>query len=308
MSVQIGGVAGFEHFLRRGIHKVKSLAQRIVGCEVGGNRRRAALAKVIELTRHNDLTDLDQSRQRHHLLIATAHEDFFNIVWRIAACRSSLHDHVILLAIALVARDVAPAQHGLHSAAHRIDAHAQISGFFPVNFKADLWLIQTKIRIHLQKAGVFGELILKLANHLRQIGVAVRCHDDEVHGSTRKALPERGRRDGKCGHTRQAGNARRHLARQIRRALGALIPRRGAEKHISLGHCGIACNSKDTVKLFVAATDALNGIDIAQGVVQRRPVRRVNHTQHNPAILHRSKFALNVFQNPPCADSRAKHD
>jgi hypothetical protein len=59
---------------------------------------------------------------------------------------TGLHDHVVLLGVALVARDVAPAQHGLDGAGHRVHAHAQVGGALAVDLDAQLGLVQPQVR------------------------------------------------------------------------------------------------------------------------------------------------------------------
>ena len=89
---------------------------------------------MIKITRHHDLARAHEGRERNHLFIAATHENFLNIIRRIAACAHGLHDHIVLLALAFVARHVAATEHRLDRAAHGIHTHAQISGFFAVNF------------------------------------------------------------------------------------------------------------------------------------------------------------------------------
>ena len=87
-----------------------------------------------------------------------------------AACRGrvsvGLHDHVVLLAVALVAGHDAAAEHGLERARDRVDADARVGRALAVDVDADLRLVQLQVGVDLHEARVlrqFGRELLRTA-------------------------------------------------------------------------------------------------------------------------------------------------
>jgi hypothetical protein len=78
---------------------------------------------------------------------------------------AGLHDHVVLLGIALVARDLAAAQHGLHGARDDVDAHAHVGRLLAVDHDAQLGLVQAQVDVDALDAGILGDLVQHLAHH-----------------------------------------------------------------------------------------------------------------------------------------------
>ena len=124
---------------------------------------------MVELTRRNAFTHLDQSTQRDHGVIAAAHVNAVNVVGGVAAAGLCLHDHVELLGVAFVARHIAPAQQGLDGPGHHIHAHTQVSGFLTVDVDAQLRLVQAQVHVRRDDARVLGDLV----EHLPHSGIEV---------------------------------------------------------------------------------------------------------------------------------------
>ena len=79
---------------------------------------------MVELARTDALAHFDQSRQWDHRVTPATHVDAVDVFGCGAAARLGLHDHVVLLGVALVARDLPPAEHGFQRLGHDLDASA----------------------------------------------------------------------------------------------------------------------------------------------------------------------------------------
>ncbi len=310
-AVQVGGVASLQHFLCGGVHECQRLAQRIVGCQVGGDGRRAALAKVVQLTRHHHLIELDQGRQRRdglHPALAAAHKNLLNRIGCSSAAGIGLHHHVVLLTFAFVAGHQPAAQRGFYRARHGLNAHTQVGGALAVHRHADLGFVQAQVGVDLQKAGVFGHFGLHLAHRFGQVLVAVGRDDDKVDGPLAKALAQRRRRDRKGRDTRQARNTRCHVARHVQRTAATLFPGLGTHDHAALRHRGVAHHREDPVKLGIVAGNGLNLVHIAVGVVQRGAIGAVDDVQHHTPVFQRCEFAFDVGQQQRGTGAAGHHD
>ena len=101
-----------------------------------------------------------------------------------------MHDHVVLLALALVTGHLATTEHGLHSACNQIHTNPHIGRTLTVNLQFDFRLVQAQIGVDLDKPRIFGQFVLKRSHCLRQVLVAVRGDDDVIDRPLRKALSQ----------------------------------------------------------------------------------------------------------------------
>ena len=265
-AIEVGGIAGLEHFFGRGVHKVQRLAHGIVGRQVGGDGGGTALAKVVELTRHHHFANLDQGRQWDHGIATPTHIYFFDIVRRIPATGRGLNDHVVLLAFALVACDLAPTEHGFHGPGDQVNPDAHVCSPLAVDFELDLGLVQAQIGIHLHKTRIFRQLILKSPHRLGQVLVTVRRDDHKIDRPLDESLAQGGRRDWKCGDARQARHPGRHFTGHLQRGSAALFPGLGTKKYIPLSHSRVANSGKNPVEFRKTLADPLDDLGVTVGV------------------------------------------
>ena len=143
---------------------------------------------MVQFTRYHHLFDTHQCRQRNHGVVATAHENMFNVIRRIAARRRGLHHHVVLVTFSLVAGDLSATHHGLDCAGNIIDWHAHVGSAFTVYVHADFWFIQTQIRVHTHNARVLCNFFLEGTHHLRKVLVTVGGDDHKIQRTVTKWL------------------------------------------------------------------------------------------------------------------------
>ena len=110
LPIQRRGCIGTEHLGHSLIHEAQRLAQSIAGRHVGGNHRSALPVEVVEFLGRYGFAHVDQIGKLHQLALAATHEDRGQIGRALAILLLELHDHVILLAIALEAGDLSTAQ------------------------------------------------------------------------------------------------------------------------------------------------------------------------------------------------------
>ena len=139
-----------------------------------------------------------------------------------------LHDHVVLLAVALVARDLAPAQHGLQRAWPTASTPTPMSAaLVAVDVDAQLGLVQAQVDVGLRRCpGSWRSRRASAASTPLRFCVAVGGLDHEVDRPVAEALAQRRRRDRECVDARQRANLRLQLARQSPRACACGRPSR----------------------------------------------------------------------------------
>ena len=309
-AIQVGGVAGLEHLGGRVIHEFQRLAQRIVGRQVGSDGDRAALAEVVQLARAHAFLHVHQAGERNHRVIAAPHVDAVDVLRRGAAPGLGLHDHIVLLGIALVARHGAPAQHGLNRPGHHVHAHTQVGCALAVHADAQLGLVQAQVCIRCDDAGVLGHLGQHLPGHGVEVFVAVRGLDHIRQWPRPKALAQGRRRDQKGIHPRQRAHFGLQLAGHIQDAALALLPVHRAVNHTALRHRGVADVGEDAVKLGVVAPDLLQLQRIAVGVVQRGAIGRGDVDENRAPVFQRRQLLLHLGvhqRQPHCAGQHHTH-
>jgi hypothetical protein len=252
-AVELGGVARRQH-RRRLVHELQRLAQRVARRQVGGDGDRAALVEVVQLARADRLAHLDQLRQRHHGVAAATHEER-SMSSGVVRPRPSLHHHVVLVGVALVARHDTAAEHGLDRARHRVDRHAHVGGAVAVHVHEDLGLVQLQVDVGLHDARVLAHLGHHALAHARHVLVAVAGHDDEVDRPLAEALAQAGRRDGKAltpGSADSLGSSSRASSGVLRRAR----TNRWCASRRRPGHLAAAHEGEAAVELRVLRRDA----------------------------------------------------
>ena len=195
---------------------------------------------MVQLARRNRFAHLDQAGQRDHRLAAAAHKNLFNIVGRVAARRCGLHNHVKLVAVALVAGDLSAAQHGFNGSGHHIHTHTQVCSFLAVYVNFEFGFVESQVNVGGQNARIFGNLIHELAGDSAQVLIAVGGHDHKINRPLAKALAQRWRRDGKGRDARQAAQLGLQFACHVKRGSFAQVPVNRSQKHVSLRHGRVA--------------------------------------------------------------------
>jgi hypothetical protein len=138
--------------------------------------------------------------------------------------RRHLHDDVVLLAVALVAGDLAAAQHGLHRAATASTDTPRSSPALAVDLHLQFGLVQTQVAVGLHDAGVLAISAMKFWSPV-QLGIAVAWpRSRKLIGRSRKPCPSEGGVTGKPITPGSCENLRLQLARDVLRAAGALFP------------------------------------------------------------------------------------
>ena len=148
------------------------------------------MAEVVQLARHHHFLDFDQGRQRDHCVIAATHKNFLDVVRRVALGGVGLHDHVVLVTLALVTRDLTATHHGLDRAGNGVHRHTHVGGTLAVHLHADLGLVQSQVGVHADDARVFGQLVLEGTHHLRQVLVTVGRENHKVHRALTEGLAQ----------------------------------------------------------------------------------------------------------------------
>src|SRR5690606_12186501 len=116
LAVVVDRVAGLQVLGGIALDRLDRLAERRLRAEARGDRDRAALPEVIQLARADPLAHAGQARQRQQLAAAAANENPRDVLRRRPVVLGELDDDVVLLAVALEARDLAPAQRRLERA------------------------------------------------------------------------------------------------------------------------------------------------------------------------------------------------
>ncbi len=272
---------------------------------------RAALVEVVEFARGHRFAHRHQRRQRHHRVVARAHEEFFDVVGRGAAGRRGLHDDVVLVRATLVARHVASAEHRLDGARHLVHGHAEVRRTVAVDFDQQLRLVQPQVGVGLHEAGVLLHLGDDGLRRALQVLIGIVGDDDEVDRLRAEALAQARRRDRKGAHARQRREFGLHRTRGGLRAAAALAPIPGAQDHRALGDAAVeaaAEEDEDAVEVRLFHRDVADRIEIAPRVLERRAFRRRDRQQDHATILHRRQLGLGGAEQPPAADAAGQHD
>ncbi len=225
-----------------------------------------------------------------------------------AAARPVLDDHVVLLGVALVARDLAPAQGGLQRAGDHVHADAHVGRLLAVDIDAQLRLVQPQVHVHALDARVLADLVEHLARHPAQVLVAVGGLDHEVERPVAKALAERRRRQDEGVDPRQAAHLGLQLACDLQRGAVARLPVDRPVDHAALRHGRVAQAGEDAVELRVLLPQLLQHPRIAVGVVQRRAIRRVDGGQDGAAVFHRRELRLHGRPDRGDGQRAGEHD
>ena len=263
---------------------------------------------MVQLTRRDAFAHLDQRRERNHRVVAPAHVNAFDVLGRVAPARFGLHDHVVLLRVALVARHVAPAEQGFDGLGDHFDADAQIGGLVAFNFDAQLGLVQPQIHIGRNDAGVFGDFVQNLAHHGVEILVAVRSLNHKIERALAKTLAQRRRRDRKSVHARQRVEFGLQLTRHVQRGALALVPIDSAVNDAALRHRRVADIGKNPVKFLERLADFFQRFGVAVGVVQRGAVGRGDVGQNHAPVFERRKFLFHAGQHQRNRHRAGQHD
>ncbi len=110
LAVQVGLGGGRQHLPGRLLHEGERLAQGVAGRQRGGDRHGADAVEVVQALGRHALAHRHQVRELDHLVALAAHVDVGDVAGRAAVGVGHLHHHVVLLAVALEARDLPAAR------------------------------------------------------------------------------------------------------------------------------------------------------------------------------------------------------
>ena len=113
---------------------------------------------MVEFLGGDGFLHLDEVGKLHQPVIGAAHEDRFEVGRRHAVAGTELHDHVVLAALALEARDLPAAEQGFERTADVIDAHADVGDLVALQLHGELRLVQAQVRIDVGEARVLAQL------------------------------------------------------------------------------------------------------------------------------------------------------
>ena len=126
---------------------------------------------MVERLRRDALAHVDQVGELHHAAVARAHVDVADVRGRGAVDGRHLHDHVVLLALALEARDLAAAEHRLQRAADGLDVDADVAQLVAVDVDAHLGRVEAQVDLQVLHAGDLARLVEEAVDDPLQLGV-----------------------------------------------------------------------------------------------------------------------------------------
>lgn len=148
---------------------------------------------MVQLLRRDRLLHAHQIRQRDHGVAAPTHIDAAQIFWIAAIDVGHLDDHVVLLAFALEARDLAPAEQRLERAAQGLDLDANRGSLVAVDVNFKLRRVELEIGVDIDEARIVGGLVQHLVDHDLQFVIGPRCLDHELDRLVAHTLSKWGR-------------------------------------------------------------------------------------------------------------------
>ena len=219
-----------------------------------------------------------------------------------------LHNHIVLLCIAFVARHDAATQHGFNGPRHHIDAHAQLGGFDSIDINSKFWFVQAQIDVSCNEARILGNLIQHLTRDCVQILIAVRGLNDEVNGTFPETLAQGWRRDRECVDAGNAVEFALHLARNFKRRALALIPIDGSVDDAALRNGGIAQIGKNSVKFWIRTAYFFKCLGVFVCEVQGRAIGCRDGCQNGATVFQWRQFLLHGGINQHNANATRGHD
>ena len=162
-----------------------------------------------------------------------------------------MHQHIVLVGVAFVARDDPATEHGLYSACHGFNRHAHVGRAVAVNFHEELGFVQLQVDVGLHDAGVLAHRGHELPRHTGHVVVAVAADNHVVDRALTKALPQAGRRDGEHSDAGQGAELGQQLARELHRGDIAFRPIGRAQHAKGCGHLATPNEQKAAIKFSV---------------------------------------------------------
>ncbi len=156
--------------------------------------------------------------------VLTSHIDGSEIARLPALVVLHLHDHVVLLALVLVARDVEAAEQRLEGMADRLHGDAERGGLVAIDLDGELRFVQLQVRVQTGDARIRAQLRHDLVDLALQllVGVAV---DHVLDLLREQGLPERRQSLDEGQRSRQAAvQLGRQLLGDLLLAALALVP------------------------------------------------------------------------------------
>ena len=222
---------------------------------------------MVELLRRHRLLDVHQVRQRDHGVAAPAHIDAAQIFGVAAVDVGDLHDHVVLLALALEAGDLAAAEQGLERASQGLDFDADGRSLVAVDVHFELRRVELEIGIDIDEARIVGGLVQHLVDHDLQLGIGPRGLDHHLDRLVAYALSERRRAARKGDDAGDRHHLRCEFGGDLLLGAGALIPRLELQECGSLRHGGPAGDHEIALGFRNLGEDLLELLGVAVGVL-----------------------------------------
>ena len=292
LAVVVDGIATREVLLGAGLEILDRFTERSARCKIGGDRDRPALREVIELARTDRLFPFDQAGERHHRVIAAAHEDRSDVLRRIPGRRLELNDHVVLLAAALVAGDLPSAEHGLDRAPNGFDLDAGIGRAISIDGQAKFGLVQAKIAVDALQPLPLLQLTEHRPDSAGKLFGRIGGHDDKVDRAFARRLTERGRRHRKGQHSRHRQQLGLQLFKDLGDFAGPLVPVGQTPEGNALSDCGIAGHHEGPINLGNGLGDRLELLAVFERVADGGTIRAIDDRQDRAAIFGRRQLAL----------------
>ena len=122
-----------------------------------------------------------------------------------------MHDHVVLLAILLEARDLPPAEHCLQCAPDRIDVDAHVGQLVAADGDPHFGRVEAEVRLQVLHTGVLTGLVEEAVDDALQLRIRHLRHDHVFDRRRSERLAERGWIDRKRERSRNRHEFRAEL-------------------------------------------------------------------------------------------------
>ena len=228
---------------------------------------------MVEAARCHRFPHREQVGKLHHLIASAAHVNIGDVVGIGSIHVGHLDDDIVLFAIELKARNLAPAEHGFKCAADRLDIRADIGNLVAVDTDFEFRFVQAKVGVDVGEAGIFCRLRDQAIHILLQFLVGCGSHYDELQRLV-AALTERGRADGKRIHTSEAAKLRCQFAGDFLLTAGSVFPVLETQNYPPVGDCRKADDRVVTYHFRNLLVDIFDLLHVTRCVADRRTLGR----------------------------------
>ena len=226
------------------------------------------------------------------LAVASAHVAVADVGRRRAVDRRDLHDHVVLLAFPLEARDLTTAEHRLQRPANRFHGDANIGKLVAVDRDADFGRVESQIDLQVLDAGILARFVEKAIDDPLQLGIRHLRHYHVFDRRRAEELAERRRIDGERERPGDRHDLRPHFVGDLLLLLRPLLPRLQPQDRVAVDHRRKPRDGGVRGCLGNLRKHLLDRLDLVRRVLRRRALRRGHQREHDPAILDRRELGL----------------